>query len=165
MYAGLRIELVRRRRVFPVDDEEVYAQLVFNHRSFAGLHFTGSTSVFNEILVRTTANLQRGLYLSYPRICGETGGKDFHFAHTSANVRNFVNQTVRGAFEYQGTIAAPVLVTGTQVRTTPVRCCCVLGGRSEVQRLFALLHPVDVVARDRVGAEAGAGAAACRSAR
>jgi 1-pyrroline-5-carboxylate dehydrogenase len=80
----------------------VIGELVFNHRMFAGLHFTGSTAVFNDILFKTATNLQKGLYLSYPRIVGETGGKDFHFVHRTADVAHVVNNTIRGAFEYQG---------------------------------------------------------------
>jgi len=76
--------------------------LLFNEPGFAGLHFTGSTEVFNGILQKTTQNLTNGLYKGYPRMVGETGGKDFHFAHSSADVDHFVNNTIRAAFEYQG---------------------------------------------------------------
>jgi 1-pyrroline-5-carboxylate dehydrogenase len=76
--------------------------VLLNHKSFAGLHFTGSTDVFNGILYKTSVNTNNKLYKSYPRIVGETGGKDFHFAHKSADVDNFVNNTIRSAFEYQG---------------------------------------------------------------
>jgi 1-pyrroline-5-carboxylate dehydrogenase len=79
-----------------------FFKVLFNSPSFAGLHFTGSTEVFNGILSKTTSNLTRKIYKSYPRIVGETGGKDFHFAHKSADVDNFVNNTIRAAFEYQG---------------------------------------------------------------
>jgi len=73
-----------------------------NSPHFAGIHFTGSTGVFNGIMFKTAQNLNQSLYKSYPRIVGETGGKDFHFVHKSADVDNFVNSTLRGAFEYQG---------------------------------------------------------------
>jgi 1-pyrroline-5-carboxylate dehydrogenase len=76
--------------------------LLINNKNFAGIHFTGSTEVFNTLLQKTTNNLSTGLYKGYPRMVGETGGKDFHFAHPSANVDHFVNNTVRASFEYQG---------------------------------------------------------------
>jgi len=69
---------------------------------FAGIHFTGSTDVFNGIMFKTASNLNKKLYKGYPRMVGETGGKDFHVAHKSADVDNLVNLTIRGAFEYQG---------------------------------------------------------------
>jgi len=77
-------------------------ELLINHRDFAGLHFTGSTEVFNTLLQKTTANLSKGLYRGYPRMVGETGGKDFHFAHPSADLDHFVNNTIRASYEYQG---------------------------------------------------------------
>lgn len=66
----------------------------------AGIHFTGSTEVFNQIWQRTANNIH--LYKSYPRLVGETGGKDFIFAHPSADVRALAVASLRGAFEYQG---------------------------------------------------------------
>ncbi len=70
------------------------------HEDFAGLHFTGSTAVFNGMWRTIGANLER--YRGYPRIVGETGGKDFVFAHASADADALVAALVRGAFEYQG---------------------------------------------------------------
>ncbi len=67
---------------------------------FAGLHFTGSTATFNHLWKKIGDNI--GNYKSYPRIVGETGGKDFVFAHNSADVHRLVISTIRGAFEYQG---------------------------------------------------------------
>jgi 1-pyrroline-5-carboxylate dehydrogenase len=67
---------------------------------FAGLHFTGSTAVFQSMWKAIGANMPR--YRTYPRIVGETGGKDFVFAHASADVEALVSALVRGAFEYQG---------------------------------------------------------------
>ena len=75
-------------------------KVCFNHRDFAGVHFTGSTGVFNnmwETIGRNMAN-----YRSYPRIVGETGGKDFVMAHKSADVDALVTALLRGAFEFQG---------------------------------------------------------------
>jgi 1-pyrroline-5-carboxylate dehydrogenase len=71
-----------------------------DHADFAGLHFTGSTETFNNLWGQIGNNL--GKYKSYPRVVGETGGKNFHFIHPSADVENAVNSTIRGAFEYQG---------------------------------------------------------------
>jgi 1-pyrroline-5-carboxylate dehydrogenase len=73
---------------------------VLDSAELAGIHFTGSTSVFNGMWLRMAQNL--GRYRGYPRIVGETGGKDFVFAHPSADVPSLVTALVRGAFEYQG---------------------------------------------------------------
>lgn len=73
---------------------------VFESEHFAGIHFTGSTNVFRKMWDQIGRNIDR--YRSYPRIVGETGGKDFVFAHPSADVAPLVVALVRGAFEYQG---------------------------------------------------------------
>jgi 1-pyrroline-5-carboxylate dehydrogenase len=73
---------------------------IFSHREFAGIHFTGSTEVFQDIWKTIGDNIHR--YKSYPRIVGETGGKDFIFAHPTAKIDHLVVALVRGAFEYQG---------------------------------------------------------------
>jgi 1-pyrroline-5-carboxylate dehydrogenase len=83
----------------PGPPPEVVAQAI-SHPSFAALHFTGSTHVFKQLWKDIAGNLEK--YKGYPRIVGETGGKNFHVIHESAEVRNAVVQTVRGAFEYQG---------------------------------------------------------------
>ncbi len=83
----------------PGDAAEV-SQVVLDHPDFAGLHFTGSTAVFNSIWGRVGGNL--GTYRSYPRIVGETGGKDFVVVHASADPQEVAVGLVRGAFEYQG---------------------------------------------------------------
>lgn len=77
-----------------------FVDVTFGHKEFAGLHFTGSTQVFKDLWKKIAANLD--IYKSYPRIVGETGGKNMHFVHSSADVDNVVNQTIRAAFEYQG---------------------------------------------------------------
>jgi 1-pyrroline-5-carboxylate dehydrogenase len=69
---------------------------------FSGIHFTGSTAVFRGMWKTIGSNLAAGSYKSYPRIVGETGGKDFIFAHQSAEVKALATGIVRGAFEYQG---------------------------------------------------------------
>ncbi len=73
---------------------------VFESEHFAGIHFTGSTSVFQSMWKQIGNNIDR--YRAYPRIVGETGGKDFVFAHPSASADTLVVALVRGAFEYQG---------------------------------------------------------------
>ncbi len=75
-------------------------KVVFSHRDFAGLHFTGGTTTFNHIWRTIGENIH--LYRSYPRIVGETGGKDFVLAHKSADARALTVALVRGAFEFQG---------------------------------------------------------------
>jgi len=75
-------------------------EVCFNHRDFAGIHFTGSTAVFNTIWKTIGDNIAK--YRSYPRIVGETGGKDFVLVHREADIQVVVTALVRGAFEYQG---------------------------------------------------------------
>lgn len=76
------------------------AEVVFNHKDFAGIHFTGSTEVFQNIWQTIGNNIHK--YKSYPRIVGETGGKDFILAHPSADKKALAVAISRGAFEYQG---------------------------------------------------------------
>ncbi len=76
------------------------ADKVFAHPDFAGLHFTGSTTVFQNMWKAMGDNIHN--YKTYPRIVGETGGKDFIMVHPSANVDAVATAMVRGAFEYQG---------------------------------------------------------------
>lgn len=71
-------------------------------RHLAGVHFTGSTAVFRSIWAKVGAGVGAGRYRSYPRVVGETGGKDFVFAHPSADVDALAVALVRGAYEYQG---------------------------------------------------------------
>ena len=81
-------------------DGPVAGDIVFNHRDFAGLHFTGSTKVFQHLWGTIGKNISK--YRSYPRIVGETGGKDFVVAHASADPEQVAVGLARGAFEYQG---------------------------------------------------------------
>jgi 1-pyrroline-5-carboxylate dehydrogenase len=74
--------------------------LVLDSEHLAGIHFTGSTQVFNQVWQRTANNIHH--YKSYPRLVGETGGKDFIVAHPSADCRALAVASLRGAFEYQG---------------------------------------------------------------
>jgi 1-pyrroline-5-carboxylate dehydrogenase len=71
-----------------------------NHLDLGGIHFTGSTFVFSTIYLAVGSDIRK--YFSYPRIVGETGGKDFIFAHASAEVDALTTALTRGAFEYQG---------------------------------------------------------------
>ena len=78
----------------------VVAPPVLNHLDLGGVHFTGSTYVFSTIWLAIGSDIRK--YYSYPRIIGETGGKDFIFTHVSADLEALVTAIVRGAFEYQG---------------------------------------------------------------
>ena len=81
-------------------DGKETAEKVLAHPDFAGLHFTGSTIVFQDMWKKIGNNIHQ--YKTYPRIVGETGGKDFVMVHPSANVEAVATGLVRGAFEYQG---------------------------------------------------------------
>ena len=81
-------------------DGPTVGDICFKHPDFAGVHFTGSTGVFNHMWKQIGENIPR--YKSYPRIVGETGGKDFVMVHPSADVDTVVTALARGAFEYQG---------------------------------------------------------------
>jgi 1-pyrroline-5-carboxylate dehydrogenase len=81
-------------------DGPTVGDVVFSHPDFSGLHFTGSTGVFRHMWKTIGENIHK--YRSYPRIVGETGGKDFIMVHKSADAREVATGIVRGAFEYQG---------------------------------------------------------------
>ena len=81
-------------------DGPVVGDICFKHPAFAGVHFTGSTGVFNHMWKQIGENISN--YKSYPRIVGETGGKDFVMVHPSADIDTVVAAIARGAFEYQG---------------------------------------------------------------
>ena len=83
-----------------VADGPTAGDIIFNHKDFAGLHFTGSTSVFKNLWKTIGNNIDK--YRSYPRIVGETGGKDFIVAHPSADPLAVATGISRGAFEFQG---------------------------------------------------------------
>jgi len=78
----------------------VAGEIIFKHPDFAGIHYTGSTSVFQDIWKTIGANISK--FKSYPRIVGETGGKDFIFADPTADTKALATAIVRGSFEYQG---------------------------------------------------------------
>ena len=79
---------------------QVAGEEIFKHRDFAGLHFTGSTGVFQQLWQTVGNNIH--MYRSYPRLVGETGGKDFVIAHPSSNAKEVAVALSRGAFEFQG---------------------------------------------------------------
>lgn len=81
-------------------DGPTTGDVIFNHRDFAGIHFTGSTGVFRHIWKTIGNNIDK--YRSYPRIVGETGGKDFVMVHASADINQVNTALVRGSFEFQG---------------------------------------------------------------
>lgn len=81
-------------------DALMITDTVLASRDFAGIHFTGSTHVFKDIWAKIGTNIHH--YKTYPRIVGETGGKDFIIAHPSANAKQVATGIVRGAFEFQG---------------------------------------------------------------
>lgn len=81
-------------------DGPVVGEVVFDHPDFAGLHFTGSTAVFKQLWKTIGTNIDK--FKTYPRIVGETGGKDFIVAHKSANPKEVATAITRGGFEFQG---------------------------------------------------------------
>jgi 1-pyrroline-5-carboxylate dehydrogenase len=78
----------------------VIGNTVLKHKDLAGIHFTGSNNTFESLWLGVAQNLTK--YVSYPKLVGETGGKDFIFVHNSANPTEVATAVVRGAFEYQG---------------------------------------------------------------
>lgn len=83
----------------PGNPPEVVQQCI-DHREFGGLHFTGSTQVFKGLWSKIGQNLDK--YRGYPRVVGETGGKNFHLYHPTADIESGVIQAIRAAFEYSG---------------------------------------------------------------
>jgi len=96
MEAGLPAGVIN----FVPGNSSMISEIVFSERDFAGVHFTGSTEVFNGMYRKIGENIDK--YRTYPRIVGETGGKDFIFVHESADADSVATALVRGAFEYQG---------------------------------------------------------------
>src|SRR5581483_3647312 len=81
-------------------DGAAVSRVALAHRALAGVHFTGSTNTFRHLWAAISSNLTG--YAGYPRLVGETGGKDFVLAHPSADADSLVTGLLRGAFEYQG---------------------------------------------------------------
>jgi 1-pyrroline-5-carboxylate dehydrogenase len=96
--AGLPPDVVQ---FVPGDAEEV-TDVVLRHWDFAGLNFIGSSDVFRSIYAKIGEGIGKKSYREFPRIVGETSGKNFHLIHNSADIPSAVNHTIRGAFEYQG---------------------------------------------------------------
>ena len=96
--AGLPPDVVQ----FVSGDPEDINSVVLNHRDFAGLNFIGSSDVFRSIYARIGEGIGKKTYREFPRVVGETSGKNFHLIHKSADIPSAVNHTIRGAFEYQG---------------------------------------------------------------
>ncbi len=135
-------------------DGPVVGDIVFNHRDFAGIHFTGSTGVFQQIWSTIGQNIHR--YKSYPRIVGETGGKDFVLVHESANVDEVVTALVRGAFEFQGqkcSAASRAYVPDTlwpalKEKLVAVMATCKQGGVEDFRNIFTAV--IDERAFDKI---------------
>ncbi|ONH66855.1 Delta-1-pyrroline-5-carboxylate dehydrogenase, mitochondrial [Cyberlindnera fabianii] len=87
---------------FVPGEPNMVTDTIFSDSEFAALHFTGSTAVFKDMYKKISDNVAAGTYRDFPRIVGETGGKNFHLIHSSASVPHSALSTVRGAFEYQG---------------------------------------------------------------
>lgn len=83
-------------------EPKLVTETVLAHKEFAALHYTGSTAIFRSLYGQIATGVSEGKYRGYPRIVGETGGKNFHIVHESADVANAAAMTIRGAFEYQG---------------------------------------------------------------
>jgi 1-pyrroline-5-carboxylate dehydrogenase len=104
--AGLLMEIFERAGLpkgvinLVFTDGPEAGEVIFKHKDFAGLHFTGSTGVFKTLWRTIGENID--LYRSYPRIVGETGGKDFVVAHKSADPKEVATALVRGSFEFSG---------------------------------------------------------------
>ena len=98
MEAGLPPNVIQ----FIPGDAEQITDTVLAHRDFASLHYTGSTAVFRSLYGAISKGVTEARYRSYPRIVAETGGKNYHLIHTSADTHNAAINTIRGAFEYQG---------------------------------------------------------------
>ncbi|KAH0595790.1 hypothetical protein MHUMG1_06338 [Metarhizium humberi] len=96
--AGLPKDVIQ---FVPGNPEEI-TKTVLAHKEFTALHYTGSTAVFRKLYGAIGQGVAEGRYRSYPRIVGETGGKNFHLIHPSAEIDNAVKHTIRGAFEFQG---------------------------------------------------------------
>lgn len=96
--AGLPPDVIQ---FVPGDAQEV-TDVALAHRDFAGLNFIGSSDVFRQIYGKIGQGIAAKTYREFPRVVGETSGKNFHLVHSSADISSVVNHTIRGAFEYQG---------------------------------------------------------------
>ncbi|KAI9933004.1 hypothetical protein MW887_009258 [Aspergillus wentii] len=96
--AGLPPNVVQ----FVTGDAEQITDVALSHRDFAGLNFIGSSDIFRSLYGKIGEGIANKTYREFPRVVGETSGKNFHLVHNSADIPSAVNHTIRGAFEYQG---------------------------------------------------------------
>lgn len=96
--AGLPPDVIQ----FVPGDASLVTDVALKHRDFAGLNFVGSSDVFRSIYSRIGEGIGKKTYREFPRVVGETSGKNFHLLHNTADIPSAVNHTIRGAFEYQG---------------------------------------------------------------
>jgi 1-pyrroline-5-carboxylate dehydrogenase len=96
--AGLPPDVIQ---IVPGDAAEI-TDVALSHRDFAGLNFIGSLDVFRSLYAKVGEGIGNKTYREFPRIVGETSGKNFHLIHNSADIPSTVNHTIRGAFEYLG---------------------------------------------------------------
>jgi len=83
-------------------DAEMITNAVYNHREFSALTFIGSSKVFRKLYGKAAQGVAEGRYRDFPRMIGETSGKNFHLIHNSADIENAVRHTIRASFEYSG---------------------------------------------------------------
>lgn len=83
-------------------DAEMITDVIFNDPRFAALHFTGSSDVFRSLYQKAADGIGKKVYRDYPRLVGETSGKNFHLVHNSADISSAVKHTIRASFEYAG---------------------------------------------------------------
>ncbi|KAG7132476.1 Delta-1-pyrroline-5-carboxylate dehydrogenase like protein [Verticillium longisporum] len=96
--AGLPPNVVQ----FVPGDAETVTDVALSHHDFAGLNFIGSSDIFRSLYGRIGEGIAKKTYREFPRVVGETSGKNFHLVHNTADIPSVVNHTIRGAFEYQG---------------------------------------------------------------
>lgn len=96
--SGLPADVIQ----FVPGDVELVTDVAMSHRDFAGLNFVGSSDVFRSLYARVGQGIGKRTYREFPRVVGETSGKNFHLLHNTADIPSAVNHTIRGAFEYQG---------------------------------------------------------------
>jgi 1-pyrroline-5-carboxylate dehydrogenase len=109
----------------------VISNVVLNDPDFGGIHFTGSTQVFNSFWKTVGENV--GKYKTYPKLVGETGGKDFVFVHNSANAQEVATALVRGSFEFQGQKCSAASRAYIPVSLWEKTKTCMLGMLSEIK--------------------------------
>lgn len=135
-------------------DGPIAGDIIFSHPDFAGIHFTGSTGVFQQIWATIGNNIHK--YKAYPRIVGETGGKDYVLAHKSADVDEVVTGLIRGAFEFQGQKCSAAsrayipksLWPAIEPKLKAVLAECSLGGVEDFRNIFSAV--IDERAFDKI---------------